>query len=667
MIPCVPMTRDEALFGLNKAQAEAVEHPLGKPAMVLAGAGSGKTKVLTTRAAWLMSMHGVRADRILLVTFTNKASQEMVGRVERLTGVGLPYSGTFHRLCARILRTYGPRIGLSRDFSIYDEDDQVSLMTSIIKELGYTTKETKPRAVLGAISSAKNELIPPEEYAQFAKGRFQELVARIYPIYQRRLRKSDALDFDDLLFETVKLLSEDEPTRTFFQEQFEHVLIDEYQDTNTVQYALTKLLTKPQNNLYVVGDFSQAIYGWRGADYRNMMSLTDDYPDIATYRLEQNYRSTQSILDAASGVISHNTSHPVLSLWTEKQEGKPVVVFEAGRDTDEVTYVVRKIRELRGDYSLSDMVVLYRTNAQSRVFEERLIAEGIPYKLVGGVRFYERKEVKDLLGYLRLFVHEQDEMARSRIEKLGKRKCALYLAWLAEHRSEYTSQPEEGENKSPKTSALVVLDAILEATKYLSLYDEHEEEDQARLDNIQELRSLAAQFDTVPALLETIALVEQEALRASKEQKDALTLMSVHAAKGLEFGIVFLVGMEEGLFPHSRSLLDRQQMEEERRLCYVAMTRARDMLYVTYAHRRMTFGTVNGSIISRFILEMPVSSYTKEGGDFIPATPFTRPQYGSHPYKKPVTDKTPRFVPFDDPSIDDFLDGSMNVSDFLNS
>src|SRR6185369_8983437 len=276
--------------------------------------------------------------------------------------------------------------------------------------------------ILAQISSAKNELIPPDEYAQFAKGKFQELVARIYPMYQRRLRQSDALDFDDLIFETVRLLSQDQGTREFFQEQFEHVLIDEYQDTNTAQYALTKLLVKPQNNLFVVGDFSQAIYGWRGADYRNMMSLSDDYQDIATYRLEQNYRSTQSILDAASGVIANNTSHPVLELWTEKTEGKPVVVFEANRDTDEVEYVLKKIREYRGEYPLSDMVILYRTNAQSRVFEERLIAEGIPYKLVGGVRFYERREIKDLLGYLRLFVNPNDEMAKSRIEKLGKRK-----------------------------------------------------------------------------------------------------------------------------------------------------------------------------------------------------------------------------------------------------
>ncbi len=649
------LTRD-ILSDLNEAQTQAVQHALGTPAMVLAGAGSGKTKVLTTRAAYLMGEHGVRADHILLVTFTNKASQEMVGRVERLTGTGLPYSGTFHRLSARFLRGNGPKIGISRDFSIYDEDDQASLMTSIIKELGYTTKEARPKGILSAISSAKNELIPPDEYAQFAKGKYQELVARIYPIYQKRLRSSNALDFDDLLLETVKLLSENQDVREYFQQQFEHVLIDEYQDTNTAQYALTKLLVAPQNNLYVVGDFSQAIYGWRGADYRNMLALEGDYPGITTYRLEQNYRSTQPILDAASGVIANNTTHPVLSLWTQKQEGKPVTVYEAARDIDEVAYITRKIRELNGKYQLSDMVVLYRTNAQSRVFEERLLAEGIPYKLVGGTRFYERKEIKDLLSYLRLYVNVNDEVARNRIEKLGKRKFAAFLTWLEKVTATVPTETVP--------NALNILDTVLAATDYLSNFDAHDEEDQSRLDNIQELRSLAGQFDDVPSLLETVALVEQEALKRDQSQAEAVTLMSVHAAKGLEFGVVFLVGMEEGLFPHSRSLLDRVQMEEERRLCYVAMTRAKDLLFLTHARRRMTYGTINGAIISRFIMEMPIDSFVKEGSP----DSYFQDNFGT-PKSKPKSTygKEPRFVPFDDPSIDDFLEGSMNVSDFLSS
>lgn len=646
------MLSDTLLSGLNEAQVKAVRHLPGTPAMVLAGAGSGKTKVLTTRAAFLMHQYAVRADRILLVTFTNKASLEMVGRVERLTGTGLPYSGTFHRLSARLLRGNGPKIGISRDFAIYDEDDQAALMTVIVKELGFTAKETRPKGILAAISSAKNELIPPEEYAQFAKGKYQELVARIYPIYQKRLRKSDALDFDDLLFETVRLLSENQETREFFQEQFEHVLIDEYQDTNTAQYALTKLLVAPQNNLYVVGDFSQAIYGWRGADYRNMMSLTDDYPGLITYRLEQNYRSSQPILDAASGVIANNTTHPVLTLWTEKKEGKPVTVFEAARDTDEVTYVMRKIMELKDSYPFSEMVILYRTNAQSRVFEERFLADGISYKLVGGTRFYERREIKDLLSYLRLFINRNDEIARSRIEKLGKRKFAAYLNWLGHQ-----------ETNEIKPNALESLDLILATTDYLSNFDEHDEEDQSRLDNIQELRSLAGQFEDVSSLLETVALVEQDALKWEKSEAEAVTLMSVHAAKGLEFSIVFLVGMEEGLFPHSRSLMDRSQMEEERRLCYVAMTRAKDLLFLTHARRRMTYGTINGSIISRFIMEMPSEAFVKEGSSEV----STHSYFGSSVAKEKPKSNSPRFVPFDDPAIDDFLEGSMDVSQFLNS
>ncbi len=639
---------DDLFSGLNEAQVRAVSHELGNPAMVLAGAGSGKTKVLTTRAAFLMKEHKVRADRILLVTFTNKASQEMVGRVERLTGMGLPYSGTFHRLAARILRANGPKIGIAQDFAIYDEDDQVALMSTVIKELGYTTKEARPKGILAVISSAKNELIPPGEYAQFAKGKYQELVARLYPLYQKRLRQSSALDFDDLLFETVKLLSENKETREYFQAQFEHVLVDEYQDTNTAQYALTKLLVAPQNNLYVVGDFSQAIYGWRGADYRNMMSLTDDYPNLVTYRLEQNYRSTQSILDAASGVIANNTTHPVLSLWTEKKEGKPVTVFEAARDIDEVNYVVGKIEELKHQYPFSQMVILYRTNAQSRVFEECFLAEGIPYKLVGGIRFYERREIKDLLSYLRLYVNRSDEIARVRIEKLGKRKFAAYLSWL-----ERVLTTKDGEDTP---NALGILDQILAATDYLSNFDEHDEDDQSRLDNIQELRSLAGQYEDVPSLLETIALVEQEALKRQKTETEAVTLMSVHAAKGLEFGVVFLVGMEEGLFPHSRSLLDRMQMEEERRLCYVAMTRAKDLLFMTHARRRMTYGTINGAIISRFLMEMPSSAFMKEG-----ELESTLPSRFKMPHPEP------RVVPFDDPAIDDFLEGNMDVKTFLDS
>lgn len=625
--------------------------------MVLAGAGSGKTRVLTTRASWLMGSQGVRADQILLVTFTNKASIEMVNRLEHQVGSHLPYAGTFHRLCARFLRAHGNKIGIGHDFSIYDEDDQASLMTTIVKELGYATKDAKPRGILAQISSAKNELMSPQQYAQIAKGAYQELIARAYKIYQQRLAKSGAVDFDDLLMSTVKLFSEAPMVLREYQEQFLHVLIDEYQDTNTAQYALTKMLAFPQQNLFVVGDFSQAIYGWRGADYRNMMTLENDFPDIVTYKLERNYRSTQTILDAASGVIANNKSHPVLSLWTEKKSGKPVTVYEAGRDTQEVAFVISQIWSLQSIYLLSDIVILYRTNAQSRVFEERLIAEGIPYRLVGGVRFYERREIKDILSYLRLFLNANDEVSRLRIQKIGKRKFSNFMQWLETY----------AKSDLVVTKALDVMDLILEKSEYLKQFDEHDEEDQSRIENIKELRSLAAQFDSVSLLLETIALVEQEAQKKEVETKEALTLMSVHAAKGLEFGVVFLVGLEEGLFPHSRSLMDRQQMEEERRLCYVALTRAKDMLFTTYARRRMSFGVVSSATVSRFILEMPPQSYIKLSSD---VTNDFAPSPGQRIPKHEV-----RFVPFggsqgkpfDDPSIDDFLEGSLNVDDFLNS
>lgn len=685
----VAMSLSPLLEGLNDAQVQAVLHPLGKAAMVLAGAGSGKTKVLTTRAAYLIEEHHVPPSAIMLVTFTNKASQEMTKRVERLIGVGIPFAGTFHRLCARILRSQGKHVGIDPGFVIYDDDDQLSLMSSILKELGISTKEAKPRTVLSMISSAKNELLTPAGYSEIAKGSFQQLVARVYPIYQRRLKTAGAVDFDDLLMQTVMLFRQHPDVLAFFQHQFTHILVDEYQDTNTAQYELTKMLAVVHQNLFVVGDFSQAIYGWRGADYRNMLSLEHDFPTLATYKLEQNYRSTQSILDAASGVISNNTSHPVLALWTEKPDGEKIHLFEATRDTDEVTHVVRKIREYRSTYNLSDIVVLYRTNAQSRAFEDRLIAEGIPYKLVGGVRFYERKEVKDALSYVRLLLNPRDEISKKRIEKLGKRKLATFMSWIGEHQHKYVSdQPTTstmsdedvlhsllGEELTvqetvvttvPVQNALVVLDAVLEASAYLTTFDQHDEEELGRLENLQELRSLAAEFSSITSFLETIALVEQDAVRTEVvgNETDALTLMSVHAAKGLEFAVVFMVGMEEGLFPHSRSLLDPAQMEEERRLCYVAITRAKERLHISFARRRMTFGTVNGAIMSRFLLEIPPEVIERQihEGLLYPETTGIR----ATSFPKTNT-TTRRVVPLDDPSIDDFLSGAIDASDFLGA
>ncbi len=640
---------------LNEEQRQAVEHELDCPAMVIAGAGSGKTKVLTTRVAYLIAHHHVHPSQILLVTFTNKAAQEMLNRVERLTGDRLPFSGTFHRFCAKVLRVQGRHLGLSPNFTIYDEDDQSSLMGELIKELGYSTKEVKPKVALSMISESKNALIGPDEYRETARGKYQEIVARLYPLYQKRLEKNDAVDFDDLMVKTVVLLQTFPEIRSYYQETFEHILIDEYQDTNTVQLELTKLLLNKRENLFVVGDFSQAIYSWRGADYKNMLMLERLYPRMKRYELSQNYRSTQSILDAASGVIANNTSHPVLALWTEQGNGDKVVLYEGDSDREEVSHVVKGIQSRLKASEEETIAVLYRTNAQSRAFEEGLLAYGIPYRLVGGVRFYTRKEIKDLLAYLRLTVNPDDEIARNRIEKMGKRKAAeffnSYLLSLA---------------SSPGKPALEALDGILEYTKYLSQFDEHDEEDRARLENIQELRSVAAQYEELPMFLETVALVEQEALRTKGQDEEDTTqvfLMSVHAAKGLEFDHLFVVGMEEGVFPHSRSLLDRLQMEEERRLCYVALTRAKKTLELTYARKRLLYGRISGSVISRFIAEIP--------GEILSRSKDTSPRSSSYSSSLgrgiPTPSKGPKFVPFDDPSIDDFLSGSMDVDAFLDS
>ena len=642
------MRKSDLLADLNPAQIAAVEHPLGVPARVLAGAGSGKTKVLTTRAALLIEEYGLKPSELLLVTFTNKASMEMSDRVECLTGLRLPFAGTFHKLGVLILRRYGSEIGIDPYFTIYDESDIVSLATQILKDEGYSTKEYKPRALLGMISQAKNELLDPKSYRELARGKFQEAAARLYSLYQSQLIKSQSLDFDDLLFYSVKLLREDKETREYLQQSFAHILIDEYQDTNTAQYELTKLLVGKDQNLFVVGDFSQAIYGWRGADYRNMLALEKDYPNIITYKLEQNYRSTQNILDAASNVIANNSSHPVLSLWTEQSEGSLIEIFEAQSDTEEVDEVIRKIRNFRSEYKLSDIAILYRTNAQSRAFEEKLIAYGIPYQLVGGLRFYERKEIKDLICYLRYLSAPTDTISLARIEKLGKRQAEKYKFFVSQKRDELLLI-EEGASKN----ALSILDSVLQETKYIERFDQHDEEDAGRLENIEELRSLAGRFDNISEFLDTVALVEQESLKQKDDEKERLTLMSVHAAKGLEFSVVFIVGMEEGLFPHSRSLLDRDQMEEERRLCYVAITRAKERLLLSYARRRLVYGSVNGALASRFLNEIPSNVVNKKFDD------FSRPSFQSV--------KKDNSILFDDPSIEDFLEGKLDVDKFLSS
>lgn len=628
------------LAPLNDAQRKATLHGEG-PAMVLAGAGSGKTRVLTTRVAYLMMEKHVSPDAILLVTFTNKAAQEMTERVQQMTGKKPQFSGTFHRLCARILRRDGHHLGISPQFVIYDGDDQLDLVKKLIKNMGLSIKEYNPRALLSMISNAKNELISPKDYAFVARGKFQEVAAKVYTGYEKSLKENNAVDFDNLLNKTVQLFQKFPEVLQKYQNLFDYVLVDEYQDVNRAQYLLTKMLSAPENNVFCVGDFSQNIYTFRGADYRNMLSLKRDYPHIIEYRLQQNYRSTQTILDAASAVIAHNTTHPVLNLWTDKTATSPLFLFEAETEKDEAQFVIEEVQKLRNGYGLSDMVVLYRTNAQSRVFEDSFMRVGLPYRLVGGVRFYARKEIKDVVAYLRVFLNEHDDVSLGRIEKLGKKRLVGYLSWLksAKRFSEDT---------------LSIMDAVLEASGYLSTYDEKLEEDAQRLENIQELRSVASEFPKLDAFLENIALVENDVLPESGSAKpaaSAVTLMSIHAAKGLEFGVVFLVGMEEGLFPHSRSLMDKHQLEEERRLCYVAITRAKEHLYVSYTRRRLIYGSITGSIVSRFVSEIPEALLQRKG-----ARASARPNLS--PARK--------FSLLSDQTLDDVLSGDMDVATFLD-
>lgn len=582
---------------LNKEQKAAVLHTDG-PAIILAGAGSGKTRVLTYKVLYLVSEKQVSADNILMVTFTNKAAQEMKERITKyfadheILTTTQPFVSTFHSLCARILRVEGKYLGLGPQFVIYDTADQLEAIKDAMGQLYISTKDFKPGSILGTISSAKNELITERDYPSFARGMFQEVVAKVYPVYQRILKESDALDFDDILLKVVKLFRENEHVLEKYQEIFRYIMIDEYQDTNKVQYALTKLLAKKYNNICVVGDFSQSIYSWRGADFQNLSRFKQDFQNVAEFSLSQNYRSTQKILDAASSVIARNKSHPVLKLWTENPSGDALQLYEAKNEQDEAEFIVRMINHL-GIQDLSQVAVLYRTNAQSRVVEEVFLHYAIPYLLIGGTRFYDRKEIKDVVSYLRHLSNPKDSVSLKRIEKLGKGRLQKYFEF--QEKIDVATMP-----------TIDVLDQVIHATGYLDQFDEEDDEDRARLENIKELRSVALAYPDLTEFLENITLVEQETLNQEKyKRKNGITLMTLHAAKGLEFPVVFMIGMEEGVFPHARSLMDRAELEEERRLCYVGMTRAREKLFLTYAKRRLFFGQRASNTTSRFLLEIP--------------------------------------------------------------
>lgn len=587
------------LAGLNDQQKRAVIYDDG-PLLVLAGAGSGKTKVLTHRVAWFIAEKNLKPEGALLLTFTNKASGEMKERIAKLTSYTPPFSGTFHSFCAKLLRIDGRAIGIPPGFLIYDEADQKDLVKQILAELNLPPDSYSPGAILHDISEAKNQMLSPTQYAELAPGDWGEAVFKVYVAYEKFLKEVGALDFDDLLVKTVVLLKENSQILKKWQEKLTHVFVDEWQDTNKIQYILTRLLVGQGKNITAVGDASQSIYSWRGADFRNINNLIRDFPDIKIINLEQNYRSTQNILSAANSVISKNITHPILKLWTENPLGERIKLYTARNGLDEASFTVNEVLSLTNYGCLyKDVAVLYRTNAQSRVLEEALLHSGIPYVLVGGIRFYDRKEIKDVLSFLRVLVNGKDSVSLRRAQKLGKRRF-----------EKFTQLKKELDNVDRLTT-LDLLDSVLEKTNYLDIYEKENEENLARLENIKELRSVATEFPNIHDFLENVSLVEAEQDEVGKlskngeHKKDAVTLMTLHAAKGLEFPIVFIVGMEEGLFPHSRSLMDVSQLEEERRLAYVGITRAKELLYLSYASRRLYFGEKISNPPSRFIMDIP--------------------------------------------------------------
>lgn len=683
--------------GLNPQQAEAVIHE-GSPLLILAGAGSGKTKVLTHRIAHFVHNKRIPSTRILSVTFTNKAAREMRERIGKLIGnkAEIPFLGTFHSTSVRILKTDGHLIGLEPTFSIYDSSDQKDLVKEAMKKLNIDPKELNPSAVHSAISSAKNDMITSERYGDMVGDYFGEQVARIYPLYQQLLEDRNAVDFDDLIMKTLHLLQKHEDVRRKYIDRFEQILVDEYQDTNKAQYSLIKLLAEEKQNISVVGDEDQSIYGWRGADIQNILSFEKDFRGSKIVKLEQNYRSTQIILDAAHEVIHKNTERRDKKLWSDKKDGPNIQIFEAQNEVEEAMFITKTIKKaLGGDLhknpKLADYAVLYRANAQSRAIEEQFLRSKIPYRLVGGQRFYDRKEIKDVLSYLRLFYNPADSLSLLRVintpprgigpktiteivETSAKIKIPIVdlitnIALAEDFKDEIEPYVESknahehdtgdalfgkqakkvevdefveslgnfvyelGDSKLLTNKPLInfgrkvnemrdyassglnlteFIKYILEHMGYYAFINDNTKEGESRIENIQELLGVATKYDAMPfhdglaKFLEDVSLIEDMQEREDRDGvKNAVTIMTMHASKGLEFENVFVAGMEEGIFPHSRSLADNKEMEEERRLAYVAITRAKVNLYLLYAITRTFFGTTQSNVVSRFIADIP--------------------------------------------------------------
>lgn len=640
----VQYLKDRLLAGLNKEQQQAVKTTEG-PLLIMAGAGSGKTRVLTHRIAYILLEKGVNPYNILAITFTNKAAREMKERINGILGGAADeiWISTFHSMCVRILRRDIDRIGINRNFTILDTTDQLSVIKGILKDKNIDSKKFDPRGILSAISSAKNELIDAKQYGKYTGNYFENIVSDVFEQYEKRLLKNHSLDFDDLIMKTIQLFKRVPEVLEYYQRKFQYIHVDEYQDTNKAQYQLVHLLAAKFQNLCVVGDSDQSIYGWRGADIANILSFEKDYPNAKVILLEQNYRSTKNILQVANHVISNNVKRKPKNLWTDNEKGEKIQYYRADTEQGEALFVTGKIKELveTKQRKFSDFAILYRTNAQSRAMEEMLVKANIPYTIVGGTKFYDRKEIKDLLAYLRLVANLDDDISFVRIINVPKRGIgATSLDRIAQYalQNEMSMFRALGEVERIGLSAKAMkacrefyqmLSGLNQMQEYLSVMELTEEiikrteyremlqaektlEAESRLENIDEFLSVTKNFEessedqTLIAFLTDLALVADiDQLDKEENVKDAVVLMTLHSAKGLEFPVVFLIGLEEGVFPHSRSLMEENDMEEERRLMYVGITRAEEELYITNAQIRTLYGHTNINPASRFIEEIP--------------------------------------------------------------
>ena len=610
----------ELFKGLNPQQKKAVSITEG-PLLIIAGAGSGKTLCLTYRIAYLIRK-GVLPQNILAVTFTNKAAGEMKKRVADLIKdinhyKRIPVIGTFHSVCCRILRKEANKIGYRKDFIIYDERDQISLIKRIMKDLHISDEQFKPNSVKSAISYAKDELIDKDNYFNQATEYFTKTVAKIYLEYQNRLKELNALDFDDLIFYTVDIFDRHPDVLKRYQDMWQYILVDEYQDVNTAQYTLVNLLAKRYRNLCVIGDPDQCIYQWRNADFRNILNFERDYPEAKVVVLEQNYRSTQNILDAGHYIIIKNTRRKPKKLWTDNPRGERISVIQVQDEKQEGEFIVNEINSL--PFELKDFVVLYRTNAQSRAVEEAFLKANIPYKIIGAVRFYERREIKDILAYLKLIINPSDWVSMERIINvpprgigkitLGKiknldEKVKAYTPFL--NFNKLMDNLREASKRMPVSK---LMEFLIEKINYRNYIDDKTEEGERRWENIKELFTVALRYDSMTPPLGLLRFLEEVSIISSNDEveteKNLVNLMTLHCAKGLEFPVVFIVGMEEGIFPHSRAMLSQEEMEEERRLCYVGITRAKQKLYIVFARKRNLYGKTAINPPSRFLLDLP--------------------------------------------------------------